>query len=814
MKKRRKLVKPDDYFKLGPFEAARFGKFAFFRMNMSEEQFEKMQDMHAKRFPEVCQEIDEKVTNIANMVKGLPPDELLKRAYWEMAAHHVNIKSEIQIDKEASISLRMVDYIQSIIASVEPAESIKEEVTEEDWQQLRSLVRDLFSQLNLEYQICRTASAYRSDPHYDKDFDEYYVKAQLYWCNVRGQRYIVHEAPFFRSLLSPHNDVLIELFGVSSEELVDAIQKIQDSLTFGIDNLMKELKHFQKVTTEELEKKIKVMESVSPDDLPVMMSEVIEEKGWEAWRDNVLGRFHGLDLFDLEKLTNLPSVLLDELSWTPGQDSEFFAEGDYKGWPLRIWPIFKRPFIKLGNGYYCFELQSFFDNFYRALQRLIVRMKPQYNFQWNQKQKEVSEQIPCELFEKLLPSAQIHQSVYYRWYTSQAGHKQWCEVDSLVIFEDHLFIVEVKAGAFTYTPPATDFPAYIESLKNLIFKPAEQGRRFLEYLQSDNEVVLFDRNHNQIGNISKNDFEHITICTITLDPFTELAARVEHLKNIGIDVGEHPVWSVSVSDLMVYSDIFDNPLSFLHYVEQRVRAFKEKIVDVEDELDHLGLYLKHNVYSKYAQELDADGRIRWHGYRSAIDGYFSNKLSDPGSASPLKQYMPERLRQIIDLLALGNKPGRRKVSSALLDCSGEWRDIITSHIDDVLKEQSVTRRAKPFSTYGGIKFTLFCWHKGIMERDEKLCLDHTRAAMLVTGDMERLLLELFFDEGGSLVDIYYQFLRIEEIPNQDLPQLRAKADALRSRRLSIAKEAHGKIGRNDPCPCGSGKKYKKCCLLL
>ena len=24
---------------------------------------------------------------------------------------------------------------------------------------------------------------------------------------------------------------------------------------------------------------------------------------------------------------------------------------------------------------------------------------------------------------------------------------------------------------------------------------------------------------------------------------------------------------------------------------------------------------------------------------------------------------------------------------------------------------------------------------------------------------------------------------------------------------------HGKVGRNDPCPCGSGKKYKKCCGL-
>jgi uncharacterized protein YecA (UPF0149 family) len=26
---------------------------------------------------------------------------------------------------------------------------------------------------------------------------------------------------------------------------------------------------------------------------------------------------------------------------------------------------------------------------------------------------------------------------------------------------------------------------------------------------------------------------------------------------------------------------------------------------------------------------------------------------------------------------------------------------------------------------------------------------------------------------------------------------------------TVVKEV--KVGRNDPCPCGSGKKYKKCC---
>jgi len=27
----------------------------------------------------------------------------------------------------------------------------------------------------------------------------------------------------------------------------------------------------------------------------------------------------------------------------------------------------------------------------------------------------------------------------------------------------------------------------------------------------------------------------------------------------------------------------------------------------------------------------------------------------------------------------------------------------------------------------------------------------------------------------------------------------------------VAKSMQGKVGRNEPCPCGSGKKYKVCC---
>jgi hypothetical protein len=44
---------------------------------------------------------------------------------------------------------------------------------------------------------------------------------------------------------------------------------------------------------------------------------------------------------------------------------------------------------------------------------------------------------------------------------------------------------------------------------------------------------------------------------------------------------------------------------------------------------------------------------------------------------------------------------------------------------------------------------------------------------------------------------------------------RAQVDALRERQRAelfrTPVQRNSKIGRNDPCPCGSGKKYKKCC---
>ena len=60
--------------------------------------------------------------------------------------------------------------------------------------------------------------------------------------------------------------------------------------------------------------------------------------------------------------------------------------------------------------------------------------------------------------------------------------------------------------------------------------------------------------------------------------------------------------------------------------------------------------------------------------------------------------------------------------------------------------------------------------------------------------------------------IYHVSIVRKEAPAQ-APSVMAQvaaggADGARKQPL---KTAGKKVGRNDPCPCGSGKKYKKCC---
>lgn len=66
--------------------------------------------------------------------------------------------------------------------------------------------------------------------------------------------------------------------------------------------------------------------------------------------------------------------------------------------------------------------------------------------------------------------------------------------------------------------------------------------------------------------------------------------------------------------------------------------------------------------------------------------------------------------------------------------------------------------------------------------------------------------KLYFNMLGAEADYLYTLPQWDHVLTEER-RLEIVKDYKRSRTVVKGK----KIGRNDPCPCGSGKKYKKCC---
>lgn len=802
-KRKVKKVKPDDYFAAGPMEFARFGRITIGRSRATQQEFEAAQARMVAEYPITVKEINALVESIAMQVARLPPAQLLQRGWWEHSAAIVGLGGKNVSDSEKLAATRMVDYVQSVIVSVKP-EKYADKVSEEDWAKLKADVETLFRRLTLDYQWCLTAHRRSQDPQMDMRLEEFRFRAETLWLNIRGKRYQQHERQALLDVLAPHSEILLRLFGMDATALATEFNKILIRLTHGLIDIATDMKEFHAQSMARFD----VLAKKHPElDFTALMTRVVEEPDIAAIRDRFMGAMVGLDIFDVEKNTALPKILLDALSYSPGEDMEFFAPGEFAGWPLRIWPVMRRPFIRLNGSTYCFDIFSLFDNIYRVLRRIVVELEPAYKESWNDGQKAASEELPFTYLLRLLPNAHVYRPIYYKWKVGD-GPAQWHEADGILIYEDHLFVIEVKGGAFTYTSPANDIDAHFASLRTLLQAPARQGSRFLDFLESANEVSIADAAHNEITKLRRSDFRHVTVCTITLDAFTALAARAQHLAPLGIDVGQRPLWPLSLDDLRVYAELFDNPLIFLHFVEQRVRAGRSKNVDLNDEMDHFGMYIRENNYAQYAEELSENAdKMQFDGYTTPVNEFFSAVLIGDEPPKP-RQTMPRRIAEIVDLLGTSNEPHRAELSSFILNGAGDWRDTLASSIESSLKENKELKRTRPLSSYGGVEMTQYVWSPDA-PRNAESAIEHTRVVMIADNKPDRRLVEFEYDSEGKLIAAYLQHVTLDGVSDAEVERLRAKGVILHERRISDA-QAKSKIGRNDQCPCGSGKKWKKC----
>lgn len=96
-------------------------------------------------------------------------------------------------------------------------------------------------------------------------------------------------------------------------------------------------------------------------------------------------------------------------------------------------------------------------------------------------------------------------------------------------------------------------------------------------------------------------------------------------------------------------------------------------------------------------------------------------------------------------------------------------------------------------------------------------LDGINTSLKESIDLENVKEDTSLEFSIDIEKLYYNMLEAKADWLYNLPQWESlltgeqRKEIKKTQRLSGTVIKGEKIGRNDPCPCGSGKKYKKCC---
>lgn len=790
--KKQRLVKADDYYNDGLFELARYGKVVSMRNLSTPEQHAQILAFYKEEYPKVKERIDEKVKKIRDEISICDPLMILKFTKDMAMLSHMNKFSELDYTSEENMVIRSQEYIQSILVSTESHfdDTESKEEQEKRWHSVLADIEDLYKEFVYFYHYW---SAYKKDT--DEISDEmmhYIVESQMLYL-VRGNRYQVFELEPLKRLLPPHNDVLVEIFGVTAEKIIEGLEKLEYFMSQGLADAWMDMGKKYNEFCESVD--LGSDPEATIGDARDLINPIVEKIFSEA-------------LNDISHVTGWDARLIDALSLGIGECKTFFDGSEFSGWPIMELPTKKKPFVKIDGISYGFDYYSLFDNIYRALQKEIFRLKPEYVDQWSKRQSIASEDMVKKLFLNLLPGATAYTGNYYPIRNSL---KQMNENDLLITYENCLFIIEVKAGSFPHTPPINDFDAHVKAYKKLAQEADSQCSRTIKYINEHQPAQFYDADKQkkfEINNIS--DYKEVYSFSVTIDNFNDFAAKAEKLSFITLS---SKTIVISYDDLLAYEKYFDSSLYFLHFLKQRKIAIDVPQIAMNDELDHLGMYLSHNMYSITASEFPEENMVNWHGFRKELDDYLCRLyLPELNPTKPL-QDIPFKIKEIIELLERGTEKNRIEVAHFLLNMSSEAKDDFCNAIHHALQRQPEIGRMLVTSAFGDIKYCLFVAAPGIKVMSTSERMDYVLSTILCDESMPIMWIDLDYDKDGSLLGVKGMQCSYSDIPSGDIDRLKElSVEYAKSRVESFQSQNRKKVDRNDPCPCGSGKKYKKCCI--
>ncbi len=382
------------------------------------------------------------------------------------------------------------------------------------------------------------------------------------------------------------------------------------------------------------------------------------------------------------------------------------------------------------------------------------------------------------------------------------------EIDVLVLFGNRALLLQAKSKRLTLEARRGNDLQIKDDFKKSIQDSSDQAYRCAKLIE-EGKCSFKDAAGNAL--ILPERLKRIYVICLISDHYPALSFQARQFLKFAATDTTSPPFVMDVFALDAVTEMLSSPLHFLSYVDRRT-AYNDKLM-ASHELTILSYHLKKNLW------LDEEhGMVMLDDDISAdLDlAMLVRREGIPGQGTPegiLTRFSATALGRVVKAIEATPDPATIDLGFTLLTLN-EDAVLEISAVIDLLCKQGIADGKNHDVTVGlgsgGTGLTIHC-------NDDPI---YIAGPALQRHCLARKYTQHARTWYGVCVRPRDQALRFGI--NLDFPWERDDAlDTLtknmgKSGKLTTvvqkAAKARTKVGRNDPCPCGSGKKYKKCCL--
>lgn len=790
-KKRKVLVKTKSY-NFGPITIERIDRNTIYKSNLSKKEHSELMQKIKENRPKHKKEIDGKINRLIELIETYDPFMLMQKV---VSDNQILNLEEYKESEEKRLEV-FIEFAQSLIVACK-IHGWGQTPDDEQYEEFSKLISEV---------VFDTVWYFGSE-FTEKDSDEPDINAKeeirfksiMRFLIQRGDAFESHDEEMINDLFIKHSKFFETHYNLTYQQIINGIYSIKQSI---IDN-----RNLQIQAMIELKKAHEIFCEWAPKQEEIQTLEELKEKFNSLPKvKKIIERAKKLqpkeDYMIINPSEEIPKDLLDLLATELG-NNEMFLQFN-KCWVINDTIIKEKPLIKHQNKYYCFFYPILGRNIREILETWIKEKDENYFSEYYLKRGRDSylENKAVEYFQDIFPQATIYQNLKYRINSDEF------ETDIIVEFDRNLLIIEAKANALKLSSKRGSLVAIQNDTKKILRKSYNQALRTRNYIQSKDVAKFYSKNCNEIT-ISKNNYENIFLINVTLEKLDFLATELDDMKVFGLNKSDDWFWSVYLNDLRIISELVEFPTEFLLYLDRRLQVIEHQFYS-SDELDYFMFFLEQGLYFE-SEDLLGINKFVPYGYTDKLDRYYFFKEGSVSSGEKPTLDISEDYRDLILAIESTGKEYFSIVSTLLLNLSEESRVDILDNLNKINEQLKLDKQSHNFTIPIpglNIGFT-FCIGNSddYFSNDEleKYCRTKMEQLQVDSWVVIKFIKDINFEELDF--DIYFSVDSNKKIVAEDLEKFKMnKIDKYFSK--------HNKIGRNEPCPCGSGKKYKKCCGKL